>query len=168
MENYIRLFVLGDPTFHILPSDVYQEYIDDFKKTLPLKGFLAVIDLAGIRDIQVLFRTFADAFYFPDYFGYNWGAFDECINDLEWIKSGLYLIVIRNFEKLELDNEDLKIFIRILNNTAKKWRNGWYDNPSFPEPPCPFHFIFASVKERVNEVIALLNSGGIQDIDILK
>src|SRR5437879_2485828 len=47
-----------------------------------------------------LFDEFAAALQFPYYFGENWNAFDECINDLEWLRSSAYLLIIVNADQL--------------------------------------------------------------------
>lgn len=35
----------------------------------------------------------AQAMKFPEYFGYNWDAFDECITDLEWCPAQRYALI---------------------------------------------------------------------------
>lgn len=37
-------------------------------------------------------RMFSDALRFPDYFGFNWDALDECLADLSWLEPGDVLI----------------------------------------------------------------------------
>lgn len=37
------------------------------------------------------------SFQFPYYYGENWAAFDECINDLEWLKFEKIFIVFDDF-----------------------------------------------------------------------
>src|SRR5690554_1403318 len=56
-----------------------------------------------------LLRVVATALKFPDYFGMNWDALDECLVDLEWMpsSSGYVLIVHglstrRMFEQADL------------------------------------------------------------------
>jgi ribonuclease inhibitor len=40
------------------------------------------IDLTGIDTSRQLHERLAQAFGFPDYYGQNWDAFDECIRDV--------------------------------------------------------------------------------------
>ena len=43
-------------------------------------------DGRAITDKESFLRMAAAAMNFPDYFGRNWDAFEECITDLEWIE----------------------------------------------------------------------------------
>jgi Barstar (barnase inhibitor) len=51
------------------------------------------IDIATKQD---LFDFFKGALQFPDYFGNNWDAFDECISDLSWLNAESFLIAHRD------------------------------------------------------------------------
>lgn len=44
------------------------------------------------------FREISCSMRFPNYFGWNWDAFDECITDLDWLKFESIQIVIDNYE----------------------------------------------------------------------
>ena len=46
------------------------------------------------------FREFSAALQFPDYFGENWDAVDECLCDMEWLSFRSLTIVIDGYEKL--------------------------------------------------------------------
>ncbi len=44
----------------------------------------ACIDARGIVSKPAFLDAFARALHFPDYFGRNWDAFEECLRDLSW------------------------------------------------------------------------------------
>jgi len=44
----------------------------------------ACIDARGIASKPAFLDAFAGALHFPDYFGRNWDAFEECLRDLSW------------------------------------------------------------------------------------
>jgi hypothetical protein len=41
----------------------------------------------GFTHKQDLFRHIAAKLKFPDYFGFNWDALDECLADLSWLQA---------------------------------------------------------------------------------
>jgi RNAse (barnase) inhibitor barstar len=41
------------------------------------------VDVGAASSREELHRLLAAAFHFPDYYGQNWDAFDECIRDVE-------------------------------------------------------------------------------------
>ena len=48
-----------------------------------------------MQTIASLFDEMAAAFQFPDYFGENWAALDECLADLSWLPAAGYVVLIR-------------------------------------------------------------------------
>ncbi|MFB4197780.1 barstar family protein [Streptomyces carpaticus] len=42
------------------------------------------LDLTGVRDKAGLLRSCAEQLGFPDGFGHNWDALDDCLRDLSW------------------------------------------------------------------------------------
>jgi len=59
---------------------------------------LAVMEgsVAAVRTDQDLFAVVSAAMQFPDYFGRNWDALDECLGDMDWLPSGGYLLVLHD------------------------------------------------------------------------
>jgi ribonuclease inhibitor len=41
------------------------------------------VDVGSVASHQELHSLLAEVFHFPDYYGQNWDAFDECIRDVE-------------------------------------------------------------------------------------
>lgn len=71
---------------------------------------------------QNFFDEFSAAFQFPSYFGENWAAFDECINDLDWFCANKYLIFISDAnEVLKYDLASFNFLIDILKDTIVEW-----------------------------------------------
>jgi hypothetical protein len=48
----------------------------------PKDNWVAVIDAEMCQHQEDFFRVAKAALTFPDYFGFNWSAFDECLSDL--------------------------------------------------------------------------------------
>lgn len=58
------------------------------------------IDARACLRTQHLFDEFAWTLGFPDYFGRNWAAFDECIGDREFKPRGPTLLIVQHFDRL--------------------------------------------------------------------
>jgi hypothetical protein len=70
-----------------------------FEYVADLTGFRApgwlLVRLGGrLRRKQELLRALAHGLKFPNYFGWNWDALDECLRDLSWLNapSGIVLL----------------------------------------------------------------------------
>lgn len=55
---------------------------------------VAEIDGGPIDSKQDLMAAIAHALEFPDYFGANWDALDECLRDLGWISAPGYVLIV--------------------------------------------------------------------------
>lgn len=144
MYNFEKLTTLKEPFFHVFFSK--QTDVDSllhyFKKKFKNGSFINCISGKECRTLSELFDTFQRAFEFPDYFGHNWAAFDECINDLGWLPAERYILIIRDFDCL-LDEEptDQKLFLKVLYDTSKEWAVG-REYGALITKPTPFHVIF--------------------------
>ncbi len=63
----------------------------------PANEVARVVRGGRCSDKRRLLQEFAAALQFPHYFGNNWDAFDECMNDLSWIKGSRLVLLIVNF-----------------------------------------------------------------------
>lgn len=107
-----------------------------------------VVDGRRCRSKQELLSEFAASLGFPDYFGRNWDAFHECINDLD-VPAGQvrgYVILVIHAEELLLDSDaDFGIFVEIMEVSGRQW--------SAPEPgewapsAMPFHVLLVASDE---------------------
>ena len=67
------------------------------KALIPKEGcYVAELDGAKAKNIDSFLREIAKSFRFPDYFGFNYNALLECLNDLDWIQEENYALYIRN------------------------------------------------------------------------
>jgi hypothetical protein len=88
------------------------EFVDD------LTGFRApdwlVVRLPGrLFRKQDLLRALAVGLKFPSYFGYNWDALEECLNDLSWLGKGANVVLLHKHVPLR-DDEQRRIYCDIL------------------------------------------------------
>ena len=75
---------------------------------------------AGIESEAALFETLSEALRFPDYFGCNWDALDECIRDLSWLPPGDVSLSHADLP-LSQDHESLATYLEILDDAIKRW-----------------------------------------------
>jgi RNAse (barnase) inhibitor barstar len=90
------------------------------------EGFLfKLIRGRKCRTTAGLFAEFAEVLEFPDYFGHNWDALEECLADLEWLPAKGYVLVFMDSELiLPDDEEEFATFLEILNDAGEAWAGG--------------------------------------------
>ncbi|TKB88385.1 MAG: hypothetical protein E8D41_15350 [Nitrospira sp.] len=93
-----------------------------------------------------LFAEFARALEFPDYFGHNWDALEECLTDLEWLPAKGYILLITDAASvLSSDETEFETFLEILRDAGEAWGSGQAGMGA--RRATPFHVLFA-VSER--------------------
>lgn len=83
-----------------------------------------IIELDGskMRTVDGLFSEYQRGFLFPEYFGWNWNAFDECIRDLEWLPARKYVTIIgRADQLLSKEGAEITTYLRIIQSAGKSW-----------------------------------------------
>lgn len=74
---------------------------------------------------KAFLRLISTAFCFPAYFGENYNALDECINDLEWLSFGSLELIIDDFDMMFENEADpdgcRKDLIMILEGIQREW-----------------------------------------------
>jgi RNAse (barnase) inhibitor barstar len=87
------------------------------------------IDGRTCIDRESLFGECRRALEFPDYFGWNWDSFEECVQDLSWITSNHVALVVLDADGLlPTDDSGFETLISILNRAA----TARYVEPHFP------------------------------------
>ncbi len=156
--------------FHIFKLNQFDfnNLISMLKEGISSNGYIAIIDGNTISDKNKLLQSFSEALAFPNYFGYNWDAFEECINDLEWLDASSYIIVLKNPENMNIGAHDHQILLEILNNASRAWMEGRQHNARFSTNPTPFHIILAVDQGQIGRVKKILGSSGIKEVDVLE
>lgn len=120
-----------------------------------------------MRTAAALFDEFAAALQFPDYFGQNWAALEECLADLSWLPAeGYVLLIVQPGAVLTAANDDsLDVLRGILVRVSDRWaspiaKGEWWDRPALP-----FHVVLQIPPE--GDVLAM-DRWGIMDADTLQ
>jgi RNAse (barnase) inhibitor barstar len=75
------------------------------------------LDGARFKDVEDLLLEIAQALQFPDYFGVNWDALDECLRDMSWW-DGPVVVILDNARLLES---------QVVDTLAEIWRDAAED-----------------------------------------
>jgi hypothetical protein len=96
-----------------------------------------------MRTVEELFREHVREFSFPEYFGWNWAAFDECMTGLEDRPARAYLtLIMRASEVLAAESGDLATYLRQLEDIGRHWAGAFALGPEWGDGEVPFHTVF--------------------------
>lgn len=93
---------------------------------VPNKNQLLVyIDGEDNLTIEQFYTSISTKLGFPDTFGNNLDAFDEMLNDLEWLNENQIFIVFRNYDDFLADeNDELReVLLTIMDDAAEEWKS---------------------------------------------
>jgi len=80
---------------------------------------LAAVDLSGVDDGEALLERLARSLGFPDWFGGNWDALEDCLCDLSWRPGEGHVLVLRG--AAELPAEQFGVLVDVLATCAAYW-----------------------------------------------
>lgn len=80
----------------------------------------ARIALRDVDEKAALLRAIAGTLAFPDWFGANWDALEDCLTDLSWHDAEGHVLAFERSQGLSAD--DLGVLIDVLGSAAEFWR----------------------------------------------
>ena len=102
---------------------------------LRVAGFkIFEVDMNEISTKEQVLASIADAMCFPDYFGGNWDALEECLRDMEWSPASGYVLIVRNAESL------WRRIPRVAAGLLQSWT---FSAEEWSREGVPFHLVFA-------------------------
>jgi RNAse (barnase) inhibitor barstar len=108
----------------------------------PNEFALRVIQGAKCRTTASLLTECARALDFPDYFGHNWDALEECLTDLEWLPAKGYILLFTDAAHvLPNDETEYETLLEILRDAGEAWGSGQAEAGT--RRAKPFHALFA-------------------------
>ncbi len=122
--QYSELLKPGKPAIYLLETDI--SGLDSLTRKLAEYNKMTVVrKIRGnkSRTVSSFFDEISAALQFPLYFGENWNAFNDCINDMDWLEGDNYVLLISNTESLlcEADIEDFYIFLKMITTANERW-----------------------------------------------
>lgn len=73
-----------------------------------------------LRSKEDLLQALAQKARFPSYFGKNWDALYDCLNDLSWIQESK-VVLVQASGLDHLSDHDIRTYLSILIETARRW-----------------------------------------------
>lgn len=101
-----------------MEGDALDEWVEERRRGGAAVG---VVDGRASITEHGFFDAVARALHLPDYFGHNWDALDEVLDDLSWLPGDEHLLVLRD-AKWVLDEEPqerLRILVDVLRRAAE-------------------------------------------------
>jgi RNAse (barnase) inhibitor barstar len=113
--------ILGDPGqagIYQLPRD-----FDALEAAAADNDFaLWRIDLSAVRTKQELLDTIARELAFPDWFGGNWDALEDCLTDLAWCVASGYVLILANAGGFAAaEPEEFETALEVFDGAAEYW-----------------------------------------------
>ncbi len=102
-------------------TDFAAEEIIAAAKTVDLH--VVKLDLGRVRAKLALLDALAKALRFPDHFGKNWDALNDCLTDLSWLDGKGWLLILINCKSFAQDHEgDFNRTVEVMRAAADYWR----------------------------------------------
>jgi RNAse (barnase) inhibitor barstar len=153
------LFRAAPPYLHLWAATLSEayEFAWSIQQTPGRQAIVRVIRGAKSRSAADFFNECGAALQFPDYFGENWDALDECLRDLEWLPGDAYLLVLTDADLvLDRDADQFGTLLKVLENAANEWATA-QDSQGVPRP---FHCVFQCAADRVSRFQARVRETG--------
>lgn len=100
------------------------------------------LDGARMHTLEELFREYVREFALPEYFGWNWAAFDECMKELDDQPARAYLTIITGGEQvLSAEPDELPTYLRQLEGIGRRWAGAFALGSEWGGGEVPFHTI---------------------------
>jgi RNAse (barnase) inhibitor barstar len=156
--NFFNEYKKNDLTLYVASIKSLDNFIIDYSKNNK-KTLIKLIDGNKCNNKQELLNEFSNKLNFPGYFGNNWDAMDECINDLEWFSTSPILLIIKNFQEvLKNDPSGQEILLSILETTVSDWSKPYPHRPI--KTSRVFRVIFQCIlenKQKCKEILLNTN-----------
>ncbi len=86
----------------------------------PRRGSHSVTVRSGTSSKTQLIGQLSKDLRFPRHFGFNWDSFEECVNDLSWIRENKVALIHEDIP-LRTDGPNLAIYLSILAHAISRF-----------------------------------------------
>ena len=88
------------------------------------KTLVTTIDGENTDTLEKFYDSISSQLKFPDNFGNNFDAFDEMMNDLDWLAENRIYLIFKNYDDFlsEENDEAREIILTILDDASTEWK----------------------------------------------
>lgn len=79
------------------------------------------LDCSKITTKSGLLKAIGPAMHFPDYYGENWDAFEECLTDLSWAEGKGTVLLLEHVDGIAKNTDAWETFCEILEDSCDYW-----------------------------------------------
>lgn len=84
---------------------------------------LFYIDGTTVNSKVVFLRAVANAMAFPNHFGHNWDALEDCLTDLDWLNGDRFVLLYERPDPFaQAEPSEWLVALDILRSTVDYWR----------------------------------------------
>lgn len=109
------------------------------------RGFvIRCLDGRKMTVLDGVFEEFGKSLEFPDYYGRNSAALEECLNDLSWLSAPGYVLLITDSYSLLVSEppSELTWLLTLLKKVCEEWSRPISIGEEWDRPAVPFHVVF--------------------------
>src|SRR5262245_37794893 len=109
------------PWFHLLAAapDDARDALRALERSAGARGAVRFVRGRKAGTAAAFFDEAAAALQFPDYFGENWDAFHDCVDDLAWLHADAVVLGLLDADRLlAAAEEPAKHLAKVLKETA--------------------------------------------------
>ncbi len=157
-ERSFDLASVAEPWVLVVKDD--DHVVNGQLSALASSAFVRQLDSSRMTSEVDLFREFANKLDFPSYFGHNWYALVDCLDDFHGTGHGRLpvVIIVKNSDVL-IDRDFFPLFLALLCEAAER-ANLSLDADGLPRDrsPFPLHFVFFLAHRGLGEVAEVLRT----------
>ncbi|MBD2481462.1 barstar family protein [Planktothrix sp. FACHB-1365] len=121
--NQILNLIQGEsqPNIYQFPLDISPEELSQLCQEYGCELFY--FDGGKINNKSDFLKTASTVMNLPEYFGYNWDVWEDCLTDLSWFEASSYLIVYDQWQNFaENYPDDWQILTDIFSEAIAYWQ----------------------------------------------
>jgi hypothetical protein len=138
------------PWFHLLAA-APDNARDRLRSLAKLGGHVAVRFVRGRKasTTAAFFDELAAALQFPDYFGENWDAANDCLGDLDWIHADAIVLGLLDGDKVlaTAGDDAARKLVAVLTAAAEHWNHA-----AKKKPGRSFHVVIQALPTEADAV----------------